>query len=199
MPFSHSIEYIEQVFKKIDLSKKEVDSKEFTDCVFTECDFSENIFRSCKFEECRFQKCNLSLMKVIDCSFTSTTFEDSKIIGVNWTEMLWPKVRLSYPITFLRCNINSSTFIGLDLREIVIKECRAHDVDFRETDLRKADMTFTDFAKSQFFETNLTNANFTNAINYDIDIYQNKITKAKFTLPEALSLLDSMDIRLEHN
>ena len=197
MPFSHNTEHVEQCFKKIEFSKENVNSKVFIECRFIDCDFPETVFRNCKFKECEFHKCNLSLIKVIDCSFTNTFFEDSKIIGVNWTEVLWPKVKLSCPIRFLKCDVSLSTFIGLDLREIIIKECRAHDVDLRETDLTKAQLMGTDFTKSQFFETNLTKADLTDAKNYSIDIYHNKITKAKFTLPEALSLLYSMGIELE--
>lgn len=197
MLFSRNAEHVDQIFEKIDLPSKEIDSNEFVGCIFLNCDFSEKVFRSCNFEECQFQKCNLSLMKVIDSSFSNTTIKDSKAIGINWTEMLWPNIRLSCPLKFLNCDISLCTFIGLDLREIIIKECRAHDVDFRETDLRKADMTYTDFANSQFIETDLTRANFTHAINYSIDIYLNKIAKAKFALPEALSLLNSLDIELE--
>ena len=197
MPFLHTTEYSEQIFKKVEFSNKQIHTKEFIECRFIECDFSGSVFQNCKFKECKFQQCNLGLLKLIDSSFTNTLFEDSKVIGVNWTEISWPKIKLSCPIKFIKCDISLSTFIGLDLREIVIKECRACDVDFRETDLTKAELTYTDFAKSQFFETNLTSADLTHAKNYSIDIYQNKITKAKFTLPEALSLLDSIDIELK--
>ena len=197
MPFPCDTEYVEQLFEKIEFSKERINSKEFIECIFQDCDFPETIFQNCKFKECTFRKCNLSLIKVIDCSFTNTLFEDSKIIGVNWSEVSWAKVKLSCPITFLKCDISLSTFIGLDLRKIVIKECRAHDVAFRETDLTKAQLMGTDFTKSQFFETNLTKADLAKAKSYTIDIYQNKIAKAKFTLPEALSLLYTMGIEVE--
>ncbi|MEN8126330.1 MAG: pentapeptide repeat-containing protein [Planctomycetota bacterium] len=197
MPFSHSAEYIEQAFEKVEYSNKKILAKEFVECSFVQCDFSESVFQNCKFMECEFQQCNLSLLKLIGSSFANTRFEDSKVIGVNWTEISWPKIKLSYPIKFVKCDISLSTFIGLDLREIVIKECRACDVDFREADLTKAELACTDFSKSQFFETNLTSADFSYARNYSIDIYQNKITKAKFSLPEALSLLDAVDIELK--
>jgi hypothetical protein len=40
-------------------------------------------------------------------------------------------------------------------------------------------------------------ADFREAFNYDIDFKFNKLAKAKFSIPEALSLLNSLDIILE--
>ena len=75
--------------------------------------------------------------------------------------------------------------------------CSAIDVDFRESDLSKADFTGTDLSDSLFLGTDLTEANFRRARNYHIDPGKNNITGAKFSLPEAMSLLYSMDIDLE--
>lgn len=64
--------------------------------------------------------------------------------------------------------------------------------DFSERDFRN-----TDFEKSIFSKTNLYKVNFKGAKNYYIDIKNNNIKKAKFSLPEALSLLDTLDIEIE--
>ena len=70
------------------------------------------------------------------------------------------------------------------------------DVDFRECDLSQADFAGTDLADSLFLATNLTQADFSRARNYQIDPSQNIVDEAKFSLPEAMSLLYSMDIVL---
>jgi uncharacterized protein YjbI with pentapeptide repeats len=123
-------------------------------------------------------------------------FEDTKIIGVDWTEAAWPKGKFLDPITFSKCVINHSTFIGLSLPEIRIIECIAHEVDFREADLSQADYAHTDLAGSLFINTNLSQADFTHARNYTINAGLNTLKKTKFSLPEAMSLLHSLDIVL---
>jgi uncharacterized protein YjbI with pentapeptide repeats len=118
------------------------------------------------------------------------------VIGVNWTEASWPKKGFMCPISFVKCALNYSTFIGLALKRIVIRECMAIDVDFREADLTEADLTHTDFTDSLFIKTNLTEANLTHAKNYKINASLNVLKKTKVSLPEAMSLLHSLDIIL---
>ena len=101
------------------------------------------------------------------------------------------------PISFSRCAISHSTFIGMALKEIVVRECVARDVDFREADLTQADLTHTDFADSLFIDTNLTQADLSHARNYTINASLNVLKKTRFSLPEAMSLLYGLDIILE--
>jgi fluoroquinolone resistance protein len=54
----------------------------------------------------------------------------------------------------------------------------------------------TDFEKSQFIHTKLYAADFTEAQSYSIDPTQNDIRKAKFSLPDAIHLLDGFDIQI---
>ena len=189
-------EYAGQVFKDLTLPREEILSKEFYDCTFIECSFTETIFSECKFVDCMFKNCDLSLMRVPGCSFTDTRFEDSRMMGVNWTEAAWPERKLLKPISFWRCNISHSTFMGLGLKEITLQNCMAGDVDFREADLTEADCTGTDFANSFFGNTNLTRTDFTQATNYTINASLNVLKQTKFSLPEAMALLHSLDIVL---
>ena len=70
------------------------------------------------------------------------------------------------------------------------------DVDFRETDLSQADFAGTNLCDSLFLATDLTEADLSQARNYQIDPSQNTVRKAKFSLPEAMSLLYGLDIVL---
>jgi uncharacterized protein YjbI with pentapeptide repeats len=76
-------------------------------------------------------------------------------------------------------------------------KCEAKEVDFIETNFSHGDFKNTDFEKSRFFKTNLTGADFKGAINYSIDVKNNIIKNARFSLPEALSLLSSLEIILD--
>jgi uncharacterized protein YjbI with pentapeptide repeats len=117
-------------------------------------------------------------------------------MGVNWAQADWAAAGLGKPLEFLRSVISHSTFIGLSLNDLQIKDCVAIDVDFREADLSQADFTGTDLSKSLFKDTNLTEADLSQARNYLIDPGQNVLKGARFSMPEAIALLYSMDIEL---
>jgi hypothetical protein len=54
------------------------------------------------------------------------------------------------------------------------------------------------FASQDEYENqSLAGANFKDAAGYTIDVTMNNVSKARFSLPEAMSLLRSLDIKLE--
>jgi uncharacterized protein YjbI with pentapeptide repeats len=189
-------DYVSSNFNDLALSNKKIDSISFEDCTFKNCDFSEAEIMDCKFIDCQFLHCNLSIAKIKDCRFSEVVFEDSKVIGIDWTIVKWPNIPLFSPIKFFKCIINDSTFLGLSLNEIVIEECKAHEVDFREGSFCDANFTYTDFTNSLFSETNLEGSDFTEALNYQIDINRNNIKGAKFSRHEAVRLLEGLGIEL---
>jgi fluoroquinolone resistance protein len=193
-------EYTSEEFKKIVLKNGQISLKEFSGCTFIKCAFNETVFQDCRFHNCFFKGCDLSLVRLKSCSFTNTQFEDSQLIGVNWTETAWAtsKVALT-PVNFLGCVINYSTFMGLNLKKVGMIRCTAKDVSFEEANLTQANCRFTDFMNSRFMRTNLTDADFTGAKNYSIAPSLNTLKKTKFSLPEAMSLLYNLDIQLTEN
>ena len=193
---SEESEYVSQRFHDLDRSGGEINFKEFDGCTFTGCDFSEATLESCKFVDCQFTKCNLSIMKLGKSKFLDVIFDDCKMIGIDWTRASWSNITLSSPIKFFRCMISDSCFFGLELEEIVFEKCKAHDVDFREANFSKADFSSTDLTHSLFGHTNLSGANFTDATNFNIDVLNNNIKRAKFCTLEAVRLLASLDIEL---
>ncbi len=189
-------EYFSQVFHGLDLSYKKIELTIFEDCTFNKCNFSEAVFNKSKFIDCQFSQCNLSIVKIEFSKFSDVVFDECKIIGVDWTTASWANIKLCSPIKFYTCIINDSIFFGLNLAEIVIEKCKAHNVDFRDGDFSDSEFSHTDFQESIFNKTNLSGANFIGAINYNIDINFNNISKAKFSRYEAITLLDSLDIEL---
>lgn len=193
--FDEKAEYLNQKFQNLDLSKEVIASKDFQACTFTKCKFVDTQFKECRFVDCVFLRCDLSLAVIAGCAFHNVSFEHSKAMGVNWSDAKWlPGFSL---IRFLDCGINYSVFMGLDLRKISIVQCVAKEVNFEDARLEEADLRKTDFMGSRFVNTNLTQANFIGAINYAIDVTLNAVKKTKFSLPEAISLLRSLDIVLE--
>lgn len=191
--------YEDQTFKGMVLENDEVREITFQDCTFENCSFKETTVRSCKFSHCSFKNCDLSLMKVDGSTFKDTNFEDSKVIGVNWVKASWGRkeiVHLIQTIDFRRCVLNYSTFMGLDLEKMTLRKCIARDVDFSEANLKGADCRFTDFENSQFRHTDLSGVDFCGATNYFIQPHLNTIKQARFSLPEAMSLLYNLDIEI---
>ena len=189
-------EYWSETFEDMDFSHSTVDSKEFDGCTFKKCNFSEAILKRCNFVECDFINCNLSLVKIEYSKFSDVSFHESKLIGIDWTRVAWPKYTFSTPIKFYKSLLNDCSFYGLTLQELVFEECKANDVDLREGDFSNANFTYSDFTGSLFSNTNLSGADFTEATGYDIDIYQNKIKQTKFSRFEAVRLLEGLDIEL---
>ena len=188
--------YTDQIFRDTVHTQEHIASSEFIDCRFIRCSFAESVFSSCRFISCTFQSCDLSLAQVPGCTFSNTRFKDSKVIGIDWTQADWSAPTLGDPIGFSKSTLNHSTFIGLSLRAIEVRDCSAVDVDFREADLSQADFTGTDLSNSLFANTDLTAADLSRARNYHIAPHQNTLKGAKFSMPEAMSLLHNLDIDL---
>ncbi len=193
---SNETDLFAEEFKNLNLSFKEIIGKDFDDCSFEDCNFSHILFKQCRFVGCSFKHCNLSLMRVLDSQFSDVRFEDCKIIGVDWTKASWESLTIR-PMKFHRCVLNDSSFWGLQLEGMFLRECEAKEVDFQETNLKKVDFYATDFEKALFRNSDLREANFADALNFDIDIKMSKLKGAKFNRYEAVRLLKSLGIELK--
>jgi fluoroquinolone resistance protein len=192
-------EYANLSFKNCIRKSAVVDRVDFDTCTFTKCSFHETTFHACKFQHCTFLDCDLSLVNFTDSSFLEVVFKKTNLIGIDWTKTSLSKKNYLKQVDFFECVLNYSTFVGISLKNTILSRCIAHDVDFSDADLTKTDCKNTDFMNSRFANTNLTEADFTGAINYLISVTNNNIKKARFSLPEALSLLSTLDIILTDN
>lgn len=183
--------YDDQTFQEINMKELELCRTEFTNCKFVRCKYNGTIFSKCRFENCSFIECDLSLMKPIQSSFVEVYFDNSKCIGINWTTSAKPLI-----VNFLHSIVNYSIFFGIDIRNIVMTTCIAKEVDFAEANLTGGTFNHTNLLGSRFLKTNMTKTDFSNAFNYVIDPNLNKLSKTKFSLPEAVSLLSVFDIIL---
>jgi uncharacterized protein YjbI with pentapeptide repeats len=137
-------------------------------------------------------------VKVPNARFIDTAFKSCKLLGIDWTTAGDTTVsRLFFSVRFNECILNYDVFFGMPLKRTKFIGCEIHEVDFREADLSEAVCTASDFAGSKFRDTNLAKADFRNATNYVIDPTVNVVKKARFSLPEAVSLLKGFDVRVE--
>lgn len=184
-------DYDDVTFDGVEQESGHIQETTFTDCIFKNCQLRETEFTNCRFNDCSFEACDLSLITVRDCSFREVEFIDSKVVGVNWISAEWPRITSGSPINFKDCVIDYSTFIGLTLTKIRFNGCTAKDVEFSDANLTSADFRDTTLTASRFNNSNLTKANFEGAKEYTIDMGLNILKQARFTVPEAYSLLHS--------
>lgn len=188
--------YANETFRHVDMACGALAESTFDECEFYGCTFVETVLRACSFISCTFVECDLSLAQLPETRFSDVRLEQCRLFGIDWTRAAWPRARLGKPLTFMRCALSHSTFIGLTLPRLQMHACAAQDVDFREADLTQASFSDTDLEKSLFGGTDLTKADLSRARNYRLDPAQNVLTQARFALPEALGLLYGMDIVL---
>lgn len=184
--------FYQESFVGLTMTGEWIRSKEFEDCRFEQCRFTDCTFFECAFLECQFSNCLLSGVKVPGCSLVAVQFSDCKLVGVNWTE-----ASNFRGIVFTKCGLDFVVFHGIKHKGLKMLDCVCKEADFQEADLTDSSFENTDFEKSIFQHTNLTNANFTGARNYWIDPRNNVLKKARFSMPEAISLLKPFDVVID--
>ncbi len=194
--FTSGEEYYDVTFSKLEQPEQQYQRIEFEECLFVDCDFSGAKFLNCKFLNCEFQRCNLSIVNVANSQFFGITWNESKLVGIDWTRAQWPVYHLDFELRFQRCILNDSSFFSLTLHELHLEECKLHDVDFREGNFQNSSMTYCDFSYSQFMRTNLQHVDFTESTDYAINVLENAVKGAKFSRYEALNLLECLGIEL---
>lgn len=189
-----------ELFKGVASTHDELVGLHFEACRFERCDFSETIFRECVFSECIFEECNLAMAKIPESRFEQCDFVDSKMIGVNWTEAHWrknsPKKKVAFPISFLRCTLDYSIFISMNLTKARFVDCSLREVGFEDTDMECVSFGTSDLSGALFSNTRLDGSDLSLARNYTIDVCRNSIKKTRFAMPEAISLLYALEIEL---
>lgn len=167
-------------------------SQEFIECTFIGVDFTPSRLTLSKFIECVFEKCNLSNVDVKNATFRHCEFKDSKLLGINWT--------LASAIVSAKienCQLDYAIFNSMTLKKSEITNSSLKEVDFHSTDLTGSDFSGSDLFGANFSRANLTNCDFRGAKNYSIEPIYTIVSKAKFSLPEAISLLKSFDVTIE--
>ncbi|NIF20382.1 pentapeptide repeat-containing protein [Candidatus Pantoea multigeneris] len=189
-------EYSDEDFKDIKQNEDEIVNTRFDNCTFTHCNFTESTFRKCSFFECEFNKCNLSLLNVSYSSFRDVTFHECKLVGIDWTRAAWSTLNFPAALNFHHSVLNDSVFFGLYLAQCSLIECKLQAVDFSEAQCEEADFSGSDLTHATFHHTRLTGANFAWAHGYNINVLNNEVKNARFTLPEAATLLTGLGIEI---
>ena len=134
----------------------------------------------------------MSLIKLNGNKLQEIIFKECKFVGTEFYRC----EKLNH-VKFLKCILQTCNFTDLKLKGFSFKASKLKEVHFSNTDLSEADFSDTDLLGTIFHQCNLTKANFRDAKNYQIDFATNNLKKAKFTFPDVINLLKSLDIEWE--
>lgn len=180
------------IFNTEDFSLDSKDSGDFVGCHFIGIDFNMLNFSRLKFLDCEFVECNLSNNNLKGASFRGGSFKKSKLIGLNWSE-----ASSVVACSFSDCILDYSIFHSMNLKNFIFTDCKMLEVEFSESQLVRALINRCMLRGASFNKANLEQADLRGSTDYFIDVRYTNIKKAKFSLPEAMALLSSLDIILE--
>ena len=181
----------DQIFDKIAISQ--LDPGDYENCKFINSDLSNCDLSYRNFSQCEFIDCNLSLVKLSNTSFREVHFKKCKLLGChfeNCNEFL-------FTVTYEDCILNLSSFYKHKLKNISIKNCSLHEVDFTNVDLTGAIFENCDFSGAIFENSILEKADFRSSIHYSINPEINRIKKAKFSISGIIGLLGKYEIEID--
>lgn len=84
----------------------------------------------------------------------------------------------------------------MDLKNTKFQNSKILDCDFFNSNLENSSFENSTLTGTKFENTNLSHSSFVNTKDYLIDPNKNNIKKAKFSFPDAVSLLNVFDIEI---
>ncbi|MCK5884386.1 MAG: pentapeptide repeat-containing protein [Bacteriovoracaceae bacterium] len=169
-----------------------LDEVEFLGCEFIGLDLSEISLRGAKFIECNFLKCNLSNCNITNASLRDIEFKSCKLLGVNWGS-----AKSFFDLKVCDSNLDYCIFNNTNIQGALFKGSMLRHCEFAEAKICKATFDDCDLEAALFHHTNLEQADFREARNYFIDVSNNRVKGALFSLPGALSLFSPLGIIIE--
>ena len=159
----------------------------YEDCTFEDCVFDATSFDHCRIHNCIFHNCSFVMPQSRYTDMRFCTFRNCSLISVDFASFVSDEY-IQDPVSSLEdCNLKYCSFHGMDFKETDLPGNRFTKCSFEDCNLNGTSFAFCDLRK----------ADFRNASGYAIDIFNNKLKEAKFSSPEALSLLSGLDIEID--
>ena len=177
--------YDEEVFSGIQCVNQDLSNLLFRDCTFVDCDFSESKLSKTQFSDCELKRCNFSNAKLYDTKLSDVDFIECKLAGVDFTHCN----QLLFSINMIRSKAVYCNFQGLDMNGCRLTKSELKDCVFEGANLSRADFKDSDLKGADFERATLESADFRGALNYQIDPQTSRVSKARFSYPQVLTLL----------
>ncbi len=184
----------QEAFSGLILAGPEPRNRRFEECRFVDCRISASALRAGSFLRCSFEGCDLSGWNIEGLRFVDVAFKGSKLVGFQWSSV---KPDPLTSVRFEDCMLDYADFSRFQLKNGLLKACSLHEANFERSELQGADCRDSDFTGSTFISTNLEKADFRGARGYAIDARSNRIKGARFSLPDALGLLEALEVKVE--
>ena len=146
--------------------------------------------------ECQFLRCTVTNLKTTMSRAKFTDFENCTLNNIDWISLQGDGA-FADPIESLRdCRLKYNTFTEMNLTKFKFAGSVIQRSMFAKCNLVSADFEKCDLLDTEFFQCDMRKANFKEASGYKVDIFGCKLQDAKFSLPEAVSLLGDLRIKL---
>ena len=187
-----SNEYFNVSFESLKLWEENLIDYSFEDCSFHSCQFEKVSFSCSIFTSCEFINCSFLMCDIGHTTLNGAHFNDSRIIGLNFSECN----SFAFSPYFYKCILDSNIFFNNDFVKGKFIECKIKDIDFIECNFKSASFAKSSFSAVIFSKCDLEKADFLGAKDYSVDPFNNNLKNAKFDLPEAQSFLSFLDIKI---
>ncbi len=165
----------------------------YEQCRFIRCDFTGIDLSKVTFVDCSFELCNLSSIKVGGTVMNECRFIESKLIGINFADMAQETLALC----FKQCRIDSSIFDNVQLPGINFGESELLRCEFLWSDFSGADFSSCNLKGTRFSNCNIEKSDFRGTDNLMIDLQDNRVKGASFSISAAPELLLPFGIHLD--
>ena len=183
----------DKIFDKQDFTTNRLPKGDYEYCAFLNCDFFEGFLSEIRFLECEFIDCNISSANITNTAFQDVKFKDCKLLGLHF-ENCNP---FGFSIYIDNCQLNHASFYQVVLKQAKLINSKLQNTDFTETDLSHASFDNSDLLGATFENAILEKTDFRKAINYTINLEQNRMKGAKFSLEGVYGLLNTYGIEIE--
>lgn len=189
--------YENEIFKERQYEFDTIQDCIFIDCTFEKCIVSDMKFVHCSFKGCHFINCSAMNLEFKYTQAGNNEFENCMLMGINWTELLIDRAIFLPFSVFSDCTLKYNGFYGLNLKQFHFNTNNIIGSFFEECNIEKGQFRYCNLKDTSFSNNNLKGADFRDAKDYVISIETNQIKKAKFSYPEVLNLLKTLDILIE--
>lgn len=181
------MEFFDQVFDQI---PDRWDHQLFEQCTFRKLKAPEAVLSGSTFVNCRFEECDLSKIELKKTKLNDVFFVKTRLMHVDFS-LCDP---FALQLDFLECQLDYTVFLNRKLKKTRFVECSMKEAHFLQCDLAGALFKECNLELAKFSENNLTQADFATSYNLRMNLDDNKVKKARFSLHTLPGLLVQYDL-----
>jgi uncharacterized protein YjbI with pentapeptide repeats len=133
------------------------------------------------------------MVKAKNTSLQDVIFDNCKLLGFPFHD----SNSFLMSMTFIKSQLNLSSFFNLQLKNTIFKDCKLEQTDFTNVNLSGSSFDNCDLYQTIFDNTLLEKVDFTTSYNLSINPNNNRIKDANFSKENALGLLTIFKINID--